>query len=551
MRTRAGRISAGTIPGALLIAGLALTPEIRGADVGTAFTFQGVLRTSGAPAEDPHDMKFRLYDTDTGGQQVGPELVFDGSVNPRIDPATGLFTVKLDFGAGVFTGQALWLEMDVSPAGAGAYVTLSPRKEVTAAPYAVHALGGAHWQQSGTDIYYVAGEVGIGVDDPQAPLHVAGSIQSRGGTLPGMYVYNPLNDGANVNLSWLNNVARLRYGGNGDGSHEGFAIQKTGDATILRVLDNANLGVGGETAPLGKLHVQVNSLGLVTDALENDGIILEAGDASVGLYSTSQGSWGSALSLKEINGQGGIVDTWGIARRTTAATNPSALRFTYGASDNYAANQAMMTLETNGDIGIGTGNAAPGARLHVSGTVGKPVIRAQAASVDDVALEALGAITATGTITTDEGITASELVLTGGADIAEPFNIRDAAPQAGMVVVIDPANAGELRLSTEPYDRKVVGVVSGAGDVKPGLRLGQKGSIADGEHPVALTGRVYVWCDASAGSIAPGDLLTTSTTPGHAMKAADHDRAQGAVLGKAMTGLREGKGLVLVLVTLQ
>ena len=49
----------------------------------------------------------------------------------------------------------------------------------------------------------------------------------------------------------------------------------------------------------------------------------------------------------------------------------------------------------------------------------------------------------------------------------------------------------------------------------------------------------------------PGDLLTTSDVPGHAMKVADHSKAQGAVLGKAMTGLKEGRGKVLVLVTLQ
>jgi hypothetical protein len=68
---------------------------------------------------------------------------------------------------------------------------------------------------------------------------------------------------------------------------------------------------------------------------------------------------------------------------------------------------------------------------------------------------------------------------------------------------------------------------------------------------VALTGRVYCWADASNGPIEPGDLLTTSNTPGHAMKVANYAEAQGAIIGKAMTGLKEGKGLVMVLVTLQ
>jgi hypothetical protein len=62
---------------------------------------------------------------------------------------------------------------------------------------------------------------------------------------------------------------------------------------------------------------------------------------------------------------------------------------------------------------------------------------------------------------------------------------------------------------------------------------------------------VYVLADASNGAIKPGDLLTTSDTPGYAMKVTDYARAQGAILGKAMSGLGDGKGMVLMLVTLQ
>jgi hypothetical protein len=81
--------------------------------------------------------------------------------------------------------------------------------------------------------------------------------------------------------------------------------------------------------------------------------------------------------------------------------------------------------------------------------------------------------------------------------------------------------------------------------------MGQRGTLADGKHPVALTGRVYCLVDARRGAILPGDLITTSETPGHGMKVAEHTRAQGAIIGKAMTPLPDGKGLVLVLVSLQ
>ena len=81
--------------------------------------------------------------------------------------------------------------------------------------------------------------------------------------------------------------------------------------------------------------------------------------------------------------------------------------------------------------------------------------------------------------------------------------------------------------------------------------MGQSGSVADGKHPVALSGRVYCMMDASKGAIRPGDLITTSDTPGHGMKVKDSHKAQGAIIGKAMSSLEKGKGLVLVLVTLQ
>ena len=72
----------------------------------------------------------------------------------------------------------------------------------------------------------------------------------------------------------------------------------------------------------------------------------------------------------------------------------------------------------------------------------------------------------------------------------------------------------------------------------------------EGDQQVALSGRVYVQADASNHPIQPGDLLTTAAAPGYAMKVQDYSRAQGAILGKAMTGLKDGKGLVLVLVSL-
>jgi len=150
-------------------------------------------------------------------------------------------------------------------------------------------------------------------------------------------------------------------------------------------------------------------------------------------------------------------------------------------------------------------------------------------------------------------ITTQVLVITGGSDLSEQFEIAKETvdPEPGMLVCIDPENPGHLAVSSKAYDYTAAGVISGAGGVKPGMVMGQAGTIADGEYPVALTGRVYCNVDAGYGSIEPGDMITTSDTPGHGMKVSDHTQAQGAIVGKAMTALESGTGQVLVLVSLQ
>lgn len=147
------------------------------------------------------------------------------------------------------------------------------------------------------------------------------------------------------------------------------------------------------------------------------------------------------------------------------------------------------------------------------------------------------------------------LQITGGADLAEHLSVTDVQPhdefqiEPGMVVSIDPTGNRKFKLADEAYDRKRVGIISGGNGVQPGLVLRDEGNPqADGEQPIALTGQVWVHADASFAPIAPGDLLTTSRTPGHAMKVSDDVRARFAVLGQALTGLKEGRGWVQMLV---
>jgi hypothetical protein len=138
-------------------------------------------------------------------------------------------------------------------------------------------------------------------------------------------------------------------------------------------------------------------------------------------------------------------------------------------------------------------------------------------------------------------------ILLTAADCAEQFDVVDRAAEPGSVVVIDADSA--LRQSSEPYDTKVAGVISGAGSYRPGIILDKQESSED-RLSVSLIGKVFCKVDGNYGSIAVGDLLTTSSTPGHAMKASDPQRAFGAVLGKALKPWQGGRGLIPILVAL-
>jgi len=161
----------------------------------------------------------------------------------------------------------------------------------------------------------------------------------------------------------------------------------------------------------------------------------------------------------------------------------------------------------------------------------------------------IGTTTPTETLSVNGNVTVTGDVLLSGADCAEEFEAIETEPtDPGTVVVID--EGGFLRESRYPYDKKVAGVVSGAGEYRHALLL-DKRPTEEGRIPVALVGKVYCKVDAQYSPIDVGDLLTTSATPGHAMKAAEPLKAFGSVIGKALRSLEAGRGLIPILIALQ
>ena len=173
-----------------------------------------------------------------------------------------------------------------------------------------------------------------------------------------------------------------------------------------------------------------------------------------------------------------------------------------------------------------------------------------AGTVNTTHVIAQGNISALGNVNARNMNVTGDITLTGG-DCAEEFDVDATCAQhvaPGTVMVL--ADGGCLRHSSFAYDKRAAGVVAGGGDYKPGIVLNKTNHNAN-RIVVALIGQVVCNVDATYGSVEVGDLLTTSDTPGHAMKAADPSRAFGAVIGKALGSLESGRAQLPVLVALQ
>ncbi|MCX7688828.1 MAG: hypothetical protein N2045_12750 [Fimbriimonadales bacterium] len=464
------------------------------------FTYQGLLKDGGNPANGNYQMTFRLFNAATGGTALG-------TVGPLTVPVNnGLFSVELNFPASIWNGETRYLEIQVGS------TVLTPRVKINPTPYAstlrmfesgtnnpdrmviAHSPPFTNWglqyQDVGDKFNFLAGGtpvmtvdlgtqcVGINNSSPIAPLSFANALGNKIA-----FWGNP--DATQYGIGLQSGLLQIYC----DTSAASIAFGRGNSAAfteVMRITGGGNVGIGTNN-PAARLDIAGGAWD--TSTTEGD---LRIGNA--------------AYRLKM-----GISTGGGGAGHATIAAQGGANLLSLGAGTTLAT-QRTLTITGAGNVGIGT--ISPATTLHVEGTARVRVLE----------------------------IT--------GADFAEKFPTTDEV-QPGMVVEIDPDNPGNLRLARGAYNKRVAGIVAGANGLSKGIVLGNtEGS--ENHTPIAISGRVWVYADATEQAIEPGDFLTTAERPGYAMKAIDLQKAQGAILGKAMTRLERGKtGFVLVLVNLQ
>ncbi len=507
--------------------------------MGTAWTYQGRLMDANGPADGLYDFEFRLY----SDPNLSSSLVGDTIDINDLDVMDGYFTVMLDFGSNVFEGDARWLEIGVRPGDSEERCTiLIPRQEVTPTPYAIYAEDANtdnDWMVTDNNMYSIPpGKVGIGTTTPISSLEVISpadthAIRATTNCIP-VYALRTGTTGTWPAVAGdCNSEASSTSGVRG-------RILSTSPGSLGAGVYGYNSGTGSNGVGVRGHHVG-SGAGVYGECANGKGVYGVTTNGYAGYFTGGKNYFegnvgigttnpGAELEVNGGNSEAGLRAAWGTDYPSLYGdfkhAGSGGLIINANANGGWA-DMSLQTdgttrlfIESGGNVGIGTSGNPP-ERLTVRGNI-------------------LVQSVSTG---------ASVAEIGEGLDYAEGFDVtEDVDIEAGAVLVIDSDNPGKLTVSRSAYDSKVAGIVAGANGLGSGVRLG----VGQFDYDVALAGRVFCNVDATEIAVQAGDLLTTSATPGYAMKATDYDRARGAILGKAMQELEQGqKGQILVLVTLQ
>jgi hypothetical protein len=337
-----------------------------------------------------------------------------------------------------------------------------------------------------------AGRVGIGLTSPDSPLHILGGN------------WNVAAGEGDLKIG--NDTYRLKIGvalgGGGAGDARIFAQGGTnrlmlgsGTADVLTIM-NGRVGIGTSTPE---------------SALDVHGAI-RAGSSDIYFTETNHNHTGigNAAGFAAIENAANYDALMILGRAAAAAPHHRVVSLWDELNVN-----GTLVVRSQHTIKIGVPSQANPPRYGNDGIRGEP----------NLWLDAAGAVYI------KQGFQA-----VGGFDIAERFQVIGEV-QPGQVVVFD-EDRGGVRPCDREYDRRAVGIVS----AEPAFILG----IDPLQPAVALCGRVECYVDADIAPVRAGDLLSTSPTAGHAQKVLDRDRADTAIIGKALGSLESGKGKVMV-----
>ena len=493
--------------------------------LGTAFLYQGQLKETGIPLSETLTMRFSLWDAvGVGSPPVGGIQIGASQIVTNILIENGLFTVSLNsasqFGATAFNGEKRWLQVEIcADPGCAASTTLAARQPVSPAPYALkvpgidgHSLDAVDGSPVNALFVDNSGNVGIGTGVPLSPLHV------RGGENNGSV--------ASLMITGSNAAQILLMDGNEiDAQADGLFLNNNTDENVILTTGGGRVGVG-TSGPQKKLSVS-GGMNVDQDGLQ-DGTLPA-----------------SALTF-------GSNSQEGISSKRTAGGNQFGLDF-------YTQSFALgprMSITNAGNVGIGT--TAPTHPLHIQGSSAgttEPLIRVQerlpSGLFNDVLVYpdsdfglGIGAnLHVTGAISmaafpprTTSHVCLNNNTLTqcnSAAEYVPTANGTEKPLQAGdlvrIVTDLDNPYADNhapflVARTALPCDPQLLGFITDPA-------LGADGAKRNDHYlPLAMYGYFPAKVTTEAGPIRRGDPITSSSKPGHGMKATGPCRIIGYAL---------------------
>ncbi len=444
------------------------------------------------------------------------------------------------FGADITAG-----EVDVAhlPVGAGA-------AEVASGNHSHAAVADGDWTLSGDDVYHETGNVGIGNTAPDRKLDI--TVTSA-------------EDGIDINNTGINSDPVIRFQLNGTTEY----VIGIDDSDF----DRFRIGVDNVDDSLFTIEGNTGDVGIGTDN-PRQRLEVRTPESSGGIEINNSNS-GSGDPILAFSLEGSETFTMGI-------DDSDFDKFKIGSSS--LATNTYMTIETDGDVGIGTTNPSEKLAVEDEDDLGSSVdlleLTVGASSSDGCQIiEAKRGSNLVFCVYGDGDVTADGAIAGGGADFAEMIRVAPGAStvKPGDVMVIDADNPRSTKKSVSSRSTLVAGLYSTnpgfvaserdwdnpngeliptglseeqdlAGERRRSHNMSDMAAEFD-EVPLAIVGIVPCKVSAENGPIRIGDLLVTSDTPGHAMR--DGNPSVGTVLGKALDNLPSGTGVIKILLTLQ